>query len=137
MGAYGFGTYDVAAEASMYLIGLSYSIPVQWGPVSNVLLYNDYTYTQKHNNLEINGRQVRFQQTQQNVLGALISAGSVFTYVDFAMGQNHPWITNNFGGTDLGIGRLENINEPVSETNLPIRNPDWNLRFNINIGYYF
>lgn len=137
MGAYGFGAYDVASEASMYVIGVSYSIPVQWGPISNITVYDDYTYTQKHNNLNINGAAVNFQQTQQNVLGALISAGSIFTYVDLAMGQNHPWITNNFGGTDLGYGNLQNINEPLSETNIPEENPDWNLRFNINIGYYF
>ena len=137
MGAYGFGTYDVAAEASMYVIGLSYSIPVDWGPVSNITVYDDYTYTQKHNTLEINGRQFDFQQTQQNVLGALITAGSVYTYVDLAMGQNHPWITNDFGGTDLGIGNPEDFNEPISDTNPPDESPGWNTRFNINIGYYF
>lgn len=137
MGAYGFGTYDVAAEASMYVVGLSYSIPLEWGPVSNITLYNDYTYTQKHNSIEINGIQFDFQQTQQNVLGALITAGSVYTYVDLAMGQNHPWLTDNFGGSNLGIGNSEDFNEPLSDTNPPDESPDWNTRFNINIGYYF
>lgn len=137
MGAYGFGTYDVASEAAMYVIGLSYSIPVQWGPISNVTVYDDYTYTQKYSNIVINGSQVNFQQTQQNVLGALITAGSVYTYIDLAMGQNHPWLTNDFGGTDLGYGNLEDVDEPISESNLPETDPVWNTRFNINIGYYF
>lgn len=137
MGAYGFGTYDVASEASMYVVGLSYSIPVQWGPVSNVTLYDDYTYTQKHNSLNIDGSEIAFQPTQQNVLGALITAGSVYTYIDLAMGQNHPWITNDFGGTDLGMGNAENTDELITDTNLPDVSPDWNMRFNINLGYYF
>ncbi len=137
MGAFGFGTYDVAAEASMYVIGLSYSIPVKWGPISNITIYDDYTYTQKHQTLELNGVETDFQPTQQNVLGALITAGSIYTYVDLAMGQNHPWITNDFGGTDLGTGNPEVYNEPLTNTNLPDENPAWNLRFNINLGYYF
>lgn len=137
MGAYGFGTYDVAAEASMYVIGLSRSVPVKWGPISNVTLYNDYTYTQKHGSLSMGGQNFEFEPTQQNVFGALLTAGSVYIYVDIASGQNHPWLTDNFGGTDLGIGNLENPDEPLSEANPPEDNPEWNTRFNINIGYYF
>ncbi len=71
------------------------------------------------------------------MLGALITAGSVYTYVDLAMGQNHPWITNNFGGTDLGMGNLERSGGTLSDSNLPDQRPAWNTRFNINIGYYF
>jgi hypothetical protein len=51
----------------------------------------------------------------------MITAGNVYTYVDLAMGKNHPWLTDNFG-TGLGAG---------------VEEPDWNKRFNINIGYYF
>lgn len=137
MGAYGFGTYDVATEASMYVFGLSYSIPVEWGPITNITVYDDYTYMQKHNTMEINGLELNFQPTQQNVLGALFTAGSIYTYVDLAMGKNHPWITSDFGGPDLGAGNPEVFNEPVSDINLPNKSPDWNTRFNINIGYYF
>ena len=35
-------------------------------------------------NEEIN----QFNDSQQNVLGALVTAGSLFTYVDFAFGKN-------------------------------------------------
>jgi hypothetical protein len=51
----------------------------------------------------------------------MITAGSVYTYVDVAMGQNHPWLGPNYG-TSLAAGT-----------------PDANMwtRFNINMGYYF
>lgn len=113
MGAYGSGTYPVAAEASMATVGLSYSLPVEMGPISNLTFYNDFTQTMKSED--------GFEDTQQNTLGCMITAGNVYTYVDLAMGKNHPWLTDNFG-TGLGAG---------------VEEPDWNKRFNINIGYYF
>ncbi len=113
MGAYGSGTYDVAAEASMYTLGIAYSVPVNFGPITNIQFYDDYTYTDKTN--------PSFYDTQQNTLGFLITAGSVYTYVDLASGINHPWLTNSFG-TGLGKG---------------VKDAGWNTRFNINMGYYF
>ncbi len=113
MGAYGFGTYPVAAEASMYVAGLSYSLPVSIGPISNLTFYNDYTYTAK--------AMSSFEPTQQNILGFMITAGKVYTYCDIASGVNQPWLTDSFG-TGLGAG---------------VPDAKWNTRFNINIGYYF
>ncbi|MDA3780472.1 MAG: hypothetical protein PF487_09700 [Bacteroidales bacterium] len=112
MGAYGFN-YGVAAEASIYMAGLAYSIPVEFGPISNVQLYVDYTLIDKTN--------ADFHDTQHLVPGMLITAGSIYTYVDYAMGKNQPWLTDDFG-KGLGAG---------------IEDPNWNTRFNINIGYYF
>ncbi len=113
MGAYGSGTYPVAAEATMYTLGIAYSLPVQWGPISNLTFYNDYTLTKKSNDA--------FHDTQQDILGVMVTAGSVYTYFDIANGQNQPWLTNRFG-TGLGEG---------------LEDAKWNTRFNINIGYYF
>ncbi|HKJ68278.1 MAG TPA: hypothetical protein VKA68_10015, partial [bacterium] len=113
MGAYGFGTYPVAAEVSMYVLGVAYSLLVDIGPVSNITFYDDYTYTDK--------TKANFFDTQQNTLGFSIAAGGVFAYFDIATGKNHPWLTDSFG-TGLGQG--------VSGT-------EWNTRYNINIGYYF
>lgn len=112
MGAYGFN-YPVAAEASMYVVGLAYSIPVEVGPISNVQPYVDYTFTDKANE--------DYYDMQQLVPGMLVTAGNIYTYVDFALGKNHPWLTDTFG-QGLGTG---------------VEDPDWNLRFNINLGYYF
>ncbi|MEA3504442.1 MAG: hypothetical protein U9R32_04510 [Bacteroidota bacterium] len=112
MGAYG-SNYGVAAEADIYMAGLAYSVPVEFGPISNVQFYVDYTMIDKTNE--------DFFDTQHLVPGMLITAGSIYTYVDYAMGKNQPWLTDNFG-KGLGAG---------------VEDPDWMTRFNINIGYYF
>lgn len=112
MGAYG-SPYPVATEMNMYSAGLSYSYDVDWGPVTNLNFYNDYTYFQKN----IDG----FNDAHQNVIGFLLSAGNVYTYFDIARGSNHPWLTESFG-QGLGQG---------------LNDARWNTRFNINIGYYF
>jgi len=127
MGAYGYeyfgsgmdpaadGYYSggVAAEANLYVVGLAYSVPVDIGPISNVQFYVDYTMIDKTNE--------NFYDTEHLIPGMLISAGPIYTYVDYAMGKNQPWLTGSFG-KGLGTG---------------VEDPDWNNRFNINIGYYF
>ena len=113
MGAYGSGVYPVAAEATVLNLGISYPVSVNFGPISSLTFYNDYTLTSKMNE--------SFTDTQQNILGFMVTAGSVYTYVDIAMGKNQPWLTNTFG-KGLGMG------DPDA---------DWNTRFNINFGYYF
>lgn len=139
MGAYGF-PYDIAAEANLFVAGLAYSIPVEWGPISNVQPYVDFTLIDKAN--------ANFENTYHLIPGFLLTAGSIYTYVDFALGKNQPWLTEDFG-TGLGQGRTwsgdaedegkffytedaAKVGKPV-----PIDQVDWNLRFNINIGYYF
>lgn len=112
MGAYG-SSYKVASQANTYVLGLSYGLPVDLGPVSKLTFYNDYGYVAKtHKN---------YYDTQFNVLGFMVTAGDVYTYFDIATGKNHPWLTRNFG-TGLGPG---------------LANAPWNTRFNINIGFYF
>ncbi|MCF8333984.1 MAG: hypothetical protein K9I47_07540 [Bacteroidales bacterium] len=122
MGAYGYeyygsgdGSYSggVATEASLMVAGLAYSVPVEWGPISNLQFYVDYTLVDK--------AEESFYDTEHLVPGMLITAGSIYTYVDYAMGKNQPWLTGSFG-KGLGSG---------------VEDPDWNSRFNINIGYYF
>ncbi len=122
MGAYGYeyfgsgdGSYSggVAAEANMYVAGVAYSIPVDIGPVSNVQMYMDYTLIDKTNE--------NFYDTHHFIPGMLITAGSIYTYVDYAMGKNQPWLTSAFG-KGLGTG---------------VEDAEWKSRFNINIGYYF
>jgi len=126
MGAYGYeyfgsieedGTVNytggVASKANMYVVGLAYTIPVEWGPISSIQPYVDYTMIDKTNET--------FYDTEHLIPGFLISAGGIYTYVDYAMGKNQPWLTESFG-KGLGSG---------------VENPDWNKRFNINIGYYF
>ena len=120
MGAYGYEYYGgdnysggVATNANMYVVGLAYTIPVDFGPISSIQPYVDYTMIDKTNE--------NFYDTEHLVPGFLISTGGIYTYVDYAMGKNQPWLTDSFGkGLGSGVGDAE-----------------WNKRFNINIGYYF
>lgn len=111
MGAYGYN-YNVAAEATMYVAGLAYSIDVDWGPISNIQPYIDYSRMEK--------AAQGYEATEHLVPGMLITAGSVYTYVDYAMGKNNAWLGQWTNGLAEGVA-----------------DDDWNARFNINIGYYF
>ncbi|WP_405200615.1 hypothetical protein [Christiangramia sp. LLG6405-1] len=112
MGAYGF-PYEVASDFNVYTIAVSKSIPVELGPISNIQFYNDFGYQDK--------KVSSFEDSFMNVTGMLITAGQVYTYVDYAAGYNQSWLGGNFVD-DFSTG-----------------NPDakWEARFNINIGYYF
>jgi hypothetical protein len=120
MGAYGYiywggegYTGGVATQADMYVAGLAYTIPVDLGPISSVQPYIDYTY--------VNKKKDEFYDTEHLIPGFLVSAGPVYMYVDYAMGKNQPWLTDDFG-KGLGSG---------------VEDAEWNKRFNINLGYYF
>lgn len=110
--AYG-APYQVASDFELYSLAISRNVPVNWGPVSNLEFYNDFGYMKK--------KKKSFEDSIMNVTGVLITAGQVFTYIDYAAGYNHSWLGGNFVD-DFAKG-----------------NPDakWEARFNINIGYYF
>jgi hypothetical protein len=112
MAAYG-APYQVAADFNMYSLGISRNVPVEWGPVTNLQFYNDFAYMEK--------KAAGFTDSYMNTTGFLISAGNIYTYVDYAAGYNHSWLGGNFVD-DFAKG-----------------NPDakWEARFNINVGYYF
>jgi hypothetical protein len=112
MTAYGF-PYMVASEATTYTLGAAYSVPVEWGPVSNLQFYNDFGLVDKAAD--------NFEDSLMNVTGVLVSAGNVYTYIDFAAGKNQPWLGSEWTGA-LAKGTTD---------------VDWEMRFNINIGYYF
>lgn len=121
MGAYGYEYFGggsaysggVASKANMYTASIAYPISVDWGPISSISPHVDYTFIDKTND--------DFYDTQHLVPGVLITAGSIYTYIDYAMGKNQPWLTDDFG-KGLGTG---------------VKDPDWNSRLNVNIGYYF
>lgn len=112
MAAYG-AAYDVAAKGNIYVLGLAYMIPINRKFIKYIQPYIDYSIVDKHKKEYFN--------TQHLIPGALVSMGPIYTYVDFALGKNQPWLTSNFG-EGLGKGTA---------------NARWNSRFNINIGYYF
>ena len=112
MGAYD-APYKVASKGAIYLANVSYTLPFEKRIVDSIAFYNDYSYLAKD--------VIGYEDSQQNVLGLLVTTGRLLTYVDFAFGKNHPWVGPNYGFA-LAEG------DP---------NADWELRFNINIGYYY
>jgi len=107
VGAYSF-TDSIPAEAKLYNLNLSYSMPVAIGPVTNLKFYNDINLmTDKSGDFN--------QDTIMNVAGVAVSAGGIYSYIDLITAKNQPFIGGSMAGdTD-----------------------NWNTRFNINIGYYF
>ncbi|MES9826136.1 MAG: carbohydrate porin [Candidatus Thiodiazotropha endolucinida] len=106
VGAYSF--YDtIPAQADTYTANIAYSLPVAWGPITNLTFYNDYSL--------ITNKSANLDDTWMNVLGVAVSAGGLYTYIDFISAENQPFI----GGT---------IGSDSGETE---------HRFNINLGYYF
>ncbi|WP_404341826.1 carbohydrate porin [Pseudoalteromonas mariniglutinosa] len=106
VGAYGF--YDsIAAEATMTNANIAYSVPVEWGPVTNLQFYNDYgiIYDKSDNSTD----------TWMNVTGFSVAAGGLFTYFDLVHAKNQPFVGGSIAGDSDETER----------------------RFNINIGYYF
>jgi hypothetical protein len=112
MGAYDY-PYRVASKSDLYVAGVGFALPVAWGPITQVTLYDDYSLLAKP--------EENFHNSQQNVLGAMVTAGPIYTYIDLAAGKHHPWI-----GPDY-----ENSLAKGSSTS------GWEMRFNINVGYYF
>ena len=99
--------YDsIPAEATTYVANVAYSLPVDIGPISNLTFYNDYSL--------ITDKPSTQPDTFMNVTGMAVTAGGLYTYVDFVVAENQPFI----GGTMVGDG-------------------DTNKRLNINFGYYF
>lgn len=109
-GAYDF-PYTVASKGILVAIQPAYTVPVSWGPISSLQFYNDFSMYMKDND--------SFEDSYHNVTGVLIVAGNVYTYVDVAQGKNNPWL-GQFTG--LGAG---------------VKDAEWKMRFNINMGYYF
>lgn len=112
MGAYD-APYKVAAEGEIFLANVAYKLPVGHELLNSITFYNNYSYLKKKDS--------SFADSEMNVLGMLLAAGRLFTYVDFAFGKNQPWIGSNYQSA-LAEG------DPDA---------DWELRFNINIGYYY
>jgi hypothetical protein len=106
VGAYAF--YDsIAAHAKTSTLNLAYSLPIAWGPVTGLQIYNNYglVYDKSDNS----------RDTVMNVTGFSVAAGALFTYFDLVHARNQPFAGGSLAGDS---GETER-------------------RFNINVGYYF
>ncbi len=107
VGAYSF--YDtIPAQARLYTANLAYRLPVDCGPVTELLFYNDFNVmTDKSGGLAEN--------TYLNVAGVAVSAGGLYTFFDLLSATNQPFVGGSLGSDS----------------------DNWNTRFNVNVGYYF
>ena len=111
MGAFGL-PYYVCDRGRTYSACLAYSVPIKSNTIDGINLYNDYSYLEKLHD--------GFNDSQQNVLGACLSAGPVIMYLEWVYAKNHSWIGPEF-------------NNSFAE------GPDngWHSRVNLNVGFYF
>jgi len=127
VGAYAFDD-AIAAKAYSYIANTSYGWGGNVGPVTNIRWYNDFSY--------ITDKSAGLPSTWMNVLGAAISAGGLFTYVDFVYAKNQPFI----GGSVAGDGAFNNLNDVAGNPDAvvpAIESGNEEMRFNVNFGYYF
>jgi hypothetical protein len=112
MGAYD-APYAVAAEAAFAVANVALEIPVDLWVLRSVTVYNDFSALLKIED--------SFADSYMNTTGMLIVAGPIYTYVDAVAGRNHPWIGPDYVRA-LGPGNFQDA---------------WELRFNVNLGWYF
>ncbi len=106
------GSYLMAAKGTVLVGNVAYDLPVNWGPISNLKFYNDFSMQIKDED--------DWDDSIINVLGCEVSGGPLFAYVDFIMAKNMVWL----GGANDSLAFDDSLDE-------------WGLRFNLNIGYYF
>lgn len=113
MGAYNF-PQRVAAEHSVYSSSVSYRIPLNAGPISQIKPYYDFSLVTK----SVDG----WNDNATHDIGFLTSAGPLFVYTDLNISKGHPF---NHPGANFASVMAENNDNT------------WRTAFNINIGIYF
>lgn len=113
MGAYAF-PQRVASEHTVYSSSLAYHIPVDWGPVSEIKPYYDFSMLTK----EVEG----WNNNVTHDVGALTTAGPLYLYTDLNISKGHPF---NYPGLPYATVTAENADD------------EWRVAFNMNIGIYF
>ncbi|MFI9654159.1 carbohydrate porin [Guyparkeria sp. GHLCS8-2] len=100
---YGYyaGLYTGPLSAKAITANLAYTLPVEWGPVSSLTFYNDYSLIYDKNS--------DFEDTYMNVTGMAVAAGGLYTYFDIINGKNQPFVANGMT-SDGGQNTVFNIN---------------------------
>jgi len=113
-GAYSY-VWGIPVRATIGTANVAYGLPVDIGPISMLTFYSDNTIIQADNE----GK--NWDPTWQNVVGCMVSAGPVYTYIDVISAENMPF---------MGGSMVNNADGWQSSANR-------NTRININFGYYF
>lgn len=111
-GAYSY-MWGIPAKGTIGTFNVAYGLPVDIGPISKLTFYSDNTVIEPDEDC--------WDTTWQNVVGCMISAGPVYTYIDVISAENMPF---------MGGSMVDNADGWQSSNNR-------NTRININFGYYF
>ncbi|WP_372592312.1 carbohydrate porin, partial [Guyparkeria sp.] len=100
---YGYyaGLYTGPLSANAVTANVAYTMPVEWGPISSLSFYNDYSLIFDKNN--------DFEDTYMNVTGMAVSAGGLYAYFDIINGENQPFVANGMT-SDGDDNTIFNIN---------------------------
>ncbi|WP_076412300.1 hypothetical protein [Shewanella sp. UCD-KL12] len=103
--------YEIATKGQVYSVNLAKSFPTNWGSYK---IYNDFGL------MTPDVADSDYDDSLQNVTGVAFAAGPTYTMFDVILGKNMTFSTAN--------------NDHVG---LPENGDDWDLRVNVNFGYYF
>lgn len=112
VGAYSY-MWGIPAKARLATFNIAYGLPVDIGPINKFTFYSD--------NTAIEPDKDSWDTTWQNVVGCMISAGPLYTYIDVISAENMPF---------MGGSMVNNLDRLQASNNR-------NTRVNINFGYYF
>jgi|GEM_PF-225450 len=133
----GFDTpYYISSEGTIPSIGISYTyVPNNIDFIDFIVPYVDYSILIKEG--ETNGNYfalpvgTEYQDSEQLTIGAIIGRGNWLIYVDTIFGKGSPLIGNENGQYFSGASLNDAQNATIDF------DAGWQLRFNINVGYYF
>jgi len=111
-----FGGYDywyyVASKGVFYSGSVTYTLPLDRGPLDALVFYDDYSVHVKDDS--------DFANTEQNVVGVALEGGPFYATVEWISGRRHAFV----GGDEDGFASGGEDNE-------------WHTLFVINFGLYF
>lgn len=107
------GTFNVAARGNLYVADLSYALPGQYGWLSGVKLYANYSRFAK----DASG----FADSERFIAGSSFTLGPLWIALEWLHGKHDPYIGGGSYTQSLGAGGSER----------------WENQLYSNIGYYF
>lgn len=134
----GFDTpFYIASEGTIPSIAISYTyVPHSIDFIDFIIPYVDYSILIKDG--QTNGNYFNtlpvgtdFENSEQLTFGAMIGRGNWLIYADTVLGKGSPLIGNENGQYFTGAS-LNDASTPGGAFDT-----SWQLRFNINFGYYF
>ena len=110
-------TYTIPTKANIDSFGLAYKLPVNWGKIEEITVYEDYSV--------LSGKRTA-KRSKLNIIGAKFMTGPLFLSADVVSGKNM-----------FGIGEQRNGNDTNNIGANNNNNNDWKTKFNVNFGAKF